>query len=80
LRESRIGYIQFEFNALHVFSRAFFRDFRIALHDYDLYRLLPRGLLPLNANVTMTEIFGFQNILAVPKSRRGTPRSIVPGI
>jgi FkbM family methyltransferase len=70
LREKRIGHIQFEFNALHVFSRVFFRDFRNTLSDYDLYRLLPKGLLPLDANITMTEIFGFQNILAVPKSRR----------
>jgi FkbM family methyltransferase len=69
LRERRIGYIQFEFNALHVFSRVFFRDFRTILADYDLYRLLPRGLLPLDTNVTFTEIFAFQNILAVPKSR-----------
>ena len=33
-----------------------------------LYRLLPKGLLPLDDNVTDTEIFAFQNILAVPKS------------
>lgn len=70
LRENRIGHIQFEFNALHVFSRAFFRDFRNILPDYDLYRLLPKGLLPLDTNITLTEIFGFQNILAVPKSPR----------
>lgn len=68
LREGRIGYIQFEFNSLHVFSRVFFRDFRNALADYELYRLLPKGLLHLDADITMTEIFGFQNILAVPKA------------
>jgi len=70
LREHRIGYIQFEFNALHVYSRAFFRDFRNILSDYELYRLLPKGLLPLGTSVTSTEIFGFQNILAAPKSPR----------
>jgi FkbM family methyltransferase len=69
LRENRIGHIQFEFNALHVFSRAFFRDFRNILSSYDLYRLLPRGLLPLDSNITLTEIFAFQNILAVPRVR-----------
>jgi FkbM family methyltransferase len=67
LREGRIGIIQFEFNALHVFSRAFFRDFRNILHAYSLYRLLPNGLLPLNSDITTTEIFAFQNVLAVPK-------------
>jgi FkbM family methyltransferase len=70
LRENKIGYIQFEFNSLNVFSRAFFRDFRVILNNYDLFRLLPRGLLPLGTNVTSTEIFAFQNILAIPKARR----------
>jgi FkbM family methyltransferase len=69
LREGRIGHIQFEFNALHVYSRAFFRDFRNVLSGYDLYRLLPRGLLPLDDNVTATEIFGYQNVLAIPRAR-----------
>jgi hypothetical protein len=70
LQESKIGYIQFEFNALNVFSRAFFRDFRAILGNYDLFRLLPRGLLPLDDNVITTEIFAFQNILAVPRAYR----------
>ncbi len=69
LRENKIGHIQFEFNSLNVFSRAFFRDFRGILHDYDLFRLLPRGLLPLGNSITATEIFGFQNILAIPRRR-----------
>jgi hypothetical protein len=68
LREGKIRYIQFEFNALNVFSRSFFRDFRNTLCDYDLWRLLPGGLLPLDDNVITTEIFAFQNILAVPKT------------
>ncbi len=72
LRENRIGYIQFEFNALHVYSRVFFRDFRAMLPNYELFRLLPRGLLPLDTNVTFTEIFAFQNILAVPRNTPST--------
>lgn len=74
LRENRIGHIQFEFNSLHVFGRAFFRDFRAVLSNYDLYRMLPNGLLDLDDDITMTEIFGFQNILAVPRERRQRPR------
>jgi FkbM family methyltransferase len=76
LRDRRIGHIQFEFNSLNVFSRAFFRDFRAVLHDYDLFRLLPEGLLHLENNVTMTEIFAFQNILAVPRAGRQVPLPI----
>jgi FkbM family methyltransferase len=70
LRENRIGCIQFEFNALHVYSRVFFRDFRNLLANYELHRLLPGGLLPLDADITSTELFGFQNVLAVPKQLR----------
>ena len=70
LKEKRIGFIQFEFNALHVYSRVFFRDFRNLLADYSLHRLLPGGLLPLDADITSTELFGFQNVLAVPRDPR----------
>jgi FkbM family methyltransferase len=72
LREGRIGHIQFEFNALHVYSRVFFRDFRNILANYNLYRLLPAGILPIDTNITDTEIFAFQNVLAAPKPGIGT--------
>jgi FkbM family methyltransferase len=74
LREQRIGLLQFEFNELNVFSRTFFRDFRTLLPSYDFFRLLPRGLLPLTNNIVTTEIFAFQNILAVPKDPSIGPR------
>lgn len=66
LREARIGYIHFEFNEMNVVSRVFLRDFRKLLPRHRLYRLLPRGLLPLGTRILATEIFGYQNILAVP--------------
>jgi FkbM family methyltransferase len=57
--------IQFEFNAMNVHSKVFLRDFRTILGNYDLYRLLPNGLLPLSDYAIITELFGYQNILAI---------------
>ena len=66
LAASRIGYIHFEFNEMNVVSRVFLRDFRKLLPGHRLHRLLPRGLLPLAKRSVATEIFAYQNILAVP--------------
>jgi FkbM family methyltransferase len=68
LENSGIGCIHFEFNEMNVVSRVFFRDFRKLLHNYDLYRLLPNDLLPLNDAPILTELFAFQNIIALPKN------------
>ncbi len=61
--------IQFEFNAMNVFSRAFFRDFWAFLPHYDFYRLLPDGPVSLGEySPIFWELFASQNIVAV---RRG---------
>jgi FkbM family methyltransferase len=75
LKERRIGHIHFEFNEMNVVSRVFMRDFRKLLPDYEFFRLLPRGLLPLGAGVLASEIFGFQNILAVPADAGAAPHN-----
>ncbi len=68
LKAGRIGVIQFEFNSLHAVSRVFFRDIVKILPGHVLYRLLPRGLLPLAPYTPLNcEIFAFQNVIAVPK-------------
>ena len=69
LNQNKIGIIHFEFNEMNVVSRVFFRDFRAILFNYNLYRLLPNELLLLNDNILTTEIFAYQNIVAIPKSR-----------
>lgn len=68
-----IGCIQFEFNEMNVQSRVFLRDFRELLRNFDFYRLLPRGVLRLGDNPWRTEIFAYQNVVAVHKS---TPASL----
>jgi len=68
LAQNRIGCIQFEFNEMEVISRVFLRDYRQFLAGFQLYRLLPRGLLKLDETPILTELFGYQNIIALPQS------------
>jgi FkbM family methyltransferase len=71
--EGRIAVIHFEFNALHVYSRVFFRDFLDLLPGYDFYRLLPNDMLKIESYDTHhCEIFAYQNIVAI---RKTVPRS-----
>lgn len=71
LESGAVDVIQFEFNEMNVVSRVFFRDFRAYLHQYTLQRMLPDGLVPVNAQpVFVSEIFAFQNIVAIRKDLR----------
>lgn len=66
IRQGLADVIQIEFNEMNVISRTFFRDIKGILPNYDFYRLLPNGLLPLGTyNTTEFEIFAFQNIVAI---------------
>jgi FkbM family methyltransferase len=65
LREKRVAMIHFEFNEMNVVSRAFFRDYIDLLPNYDFYRMLPDGLLPLGEYHSIHyEIFAYQNVVA----------------
>jgi len=67
LRDARaIDVIQFEFNEMNVVSRVFVRDFFSVLQNYAFHRMLPDGLIPISTHpVFLSEIFAFQNIVAV---------------
>ncbi|MEE8239736.1 MAG: FkbM family methyltransferase [Nitrospirales bacterium] len=61
-----IDVIQFEFNVMNIFSRTYMKDFYDLLPNYDFYRILPGGVVPLGPyRATLHEIFAFQNIVAV---------------
>lgn len=61
-----IDAIQFEFNAMNVISRCFFRDFFEILPHYRFHRMLRDGLVPLREySPVLCEIFAFQNIVAI---------------
>jgi FkbM family methyltransferase len=67
LDERRVDVIQFEFNEMNVIARVFLNDFVTCLQgSYQLYRLLPHGLLPLRfGSHWRNEQFVFQNIIAL---------------
>ncbi len=69
LKHNKIGIIQFEFSALNISSRSFFKDFTKVLSDYNLYRLLPNGFFPLDykKQAIVYEQYAFQNIVAFRK-------------
>jgi FkbM family methyltransferase len=65
IRERRVKAIQFEIGGSNVVREVWMRDFYRQLDGYSLYRLLPRGLLPLGEyRPTTHELFRFQNIIA----------------
>ncbi|WP_251951880.1 FkbM family methyltransferase [Salinibacter ruber] len=68
VKAGSIWSVQFEFNEMNVVSRVFLRDYFQLLDDYNFYRLLPDRLEPL-AYSPRQEIFQYQNILAVHKSK-----------
>jgi FkbM family methyltransferase len=68
IRSGDVKIIQFEFNEMNIASRVFFKDFYDLLSDYDLFRLMPYGFLPIkNYDPKIHEIFAFQNIVAFRK-------------
>ena len=67
LSEKKIGCIQFEFNEMNVINRVFLRDIRALLKDYVIYRLLSKGMIPIFEWPLFSEIFGYQNIVAIRK-------------
>ncbi len=61
--------IQFEFNEMNVMSRVYLKDFIELLPNFNLYRLMEDGLMPIASYHPLHhEIFGFQNIVAIKKS------------
>jgi len=71
LARGMVDMVQIEFNEMNVISRVFFRDFYTLLSgSYDMFRLLPGGLLPLTKYRPLhCELFAFQNLLFVRRDR-----------
>jgi FkbM family methyltransferase len=78
LGENKVEVIHFEFNEMNFASRVFFRDFWDFLPNYDFYRMIPGGLLPIKRySPVLCEIFAYQNIVCKLKSSEPIPN---PGI
>ena len=67
IESNKIHAIHFEFNEMNIVSKASFKDFWDLLNNYSFYRILPGGgLLAIkNYSPIMTEIYAFQNIIAI---------------
>lgn len=69
IKNGIVDIIHFEFNEMNVMSRTFFKDFYEILCDYQFFRMLPDGLVPLGEyNPLFCEIYAFQNIVAIHKN------------
>lgn len=70
INSGTIAAIHFEFNEMNVVSRTYFKDFFELLTNYEFYRLLPDGMVGLgNYNPLLCEIFAYQNIVAILKTK-----------
>jgi len=67
LRQKGVEVIQFEFNSHNVYSRVYLRDFYLLLNNFEIFRIIPHGLISLGAYNSVNEIFLLQNFLAVRK-------------
>jgi FkbM family methyltransferase len=65
LSRGAIEIVQLEFNEMNVISRTFFRDLLDPLAGYRIFRMLPDGLVLLDYSPRKSEIFGFQNLVAI---------------
>jgi FkbM family methyltransferase len=63
-----VSFIQFEFGPANIYSRTFFYDFWTLLSDqYDLFRIIPQGIVPITYYGEHREVFLTTNYLAVRK-------------
>ena len=71
ISQHRIGAIQLEFNEMNTVSKTFVGDLLQELPGFHIYRLLYNGdLLDItHRHPLYREIFGFQNLVALPASR-----------
>jgi len=67
-KAGKIKAIHFEFNEMNLASRTCFRDFWSLLSNYDFFRLLSSGMIKIDKySPVQTEIFAYQNIVAILK-------------
>lgn len=66
LESGAVSVIQFEFGPANIYSRTFFYDFWTLLHErFDLFRIIPHGIVPITFYGEHREVFLTTNYLAV---------------
>ncbi|CAN1563663.1 fkbM_fam, methyltransferase, FkbM family [Burkholderiaceae bacterium] len=70
LKAGQVAMIHFEFNEMNIVSRVCFKDFWSMLPNYNLFRMLPDGLVPIEKyNPLLCEIYAYQNVVAILKPK-----------
>ena len=59
--------LQIEFNEMNILSKVFMHDFFIILENYNVYRLLQNGIMPIKRYSSTQEIFRYQNLIFINK-------------
>ncbi|HKY26611.1 MAG TPA: FkbM family methyltransferase [Pyrinomonadaceae bacterium] len=68
LAEDRISMIQFEFGPANIYSRTYFYDFWSILSErFDMFRIIPQGIVPISFYGEHREVFLTSNYLALRK-------------
>ncbi len=68
LAKGAISMIQFEFGPANIYSRTFFFDFwSLLFGSFEIYRIVPTGIIPIRYYGEQQEIFLTTNYLAVKK-------------
>jgi FkbM family methyltransferase len=70
LDQGLISMIQFEFGSANIYSRTYFYDFwSLLAGDFEIYRLIPSGIVPIPFYGEHREIFLTSNYLAIRKRK-----------
>lgn len=72
LADEKIDIIQFEFNEMNVYAKAFLHDFYNLMPQYRFFRMDRHRLIDLGAYSVLNEVFRYQNIIAIHKNIFGT--------
>jgi FkbM family methyltransferase len=65
LKEGRVSIVQFEFGENDIDARVFFRDFwNLLSQSYEIFRIVPDGLVPIKSYTAALEIYATINYLA----------------
>src|SRR2546423_3368018 len=69
LAEGAVSMIQFEFGPANIYSRTYFYDFwSLLAGEFDIYRVIPKGIVPVAYYGEHREIFLTTNYLAVRRA------------
>ena len=68
IENQKIDIIHFEFNEMNVISGTFLKNVIDNLPGYNIFRMLPYGLVKLNYKPLNCEVFAYQNIVAIRDS------------